>query len=110
MRIAGTLLVAASAVCTAAAAQDAAAAPVFDAARLTEFATEVSSCFDVVGMGVALTNRDETLYAEGVGLRDMEAQLPVDGDTTFSVASTTKAWTTALTAVLIGEGEQFWNV
>ena len=112
MRRSGSVLPYAAAVlaCAAAAAaadrHDAAAAPAaaFDSPRMTGFASEVLGCFDITGMGVALTGRDQTLYAEGIGLRDSEAQLPVGPDTTFSVASTTKAWTTALTAVLIGEG------
>ena len=54
-------------------------------------------------MGLAVTDRERTLFAGGVGVRDLLTQEAVSATTLFSVASTTKAFTTTLLAMLHDE-------
>ena len=55
----------------------------------------------VPGASFALTDRGRTLYAGGIGVREIGRTEPVDGDTEFMVASNTKGLSTLLLAPLL---------
>jgi CubicO group peptidase (beta-lactamase class C family) len=55
------------------------------------------------GMTVVVVKDGHVVYQSDFGLRDVEASLPVNRDTKFYVASTTKAFTGMLAAILAGE-------
>jgi CubicO group peptidase (beta-lactamase class C family) len=60
--------------------------------------------FGVPGCAVAVVRDGEVLLAEGFGLRDAEAGLPVTGRTLFPIGSSTKTFTAALCASLVDAG------
>lgn len=60
--------------------------------------------FGVPGCAVAVLHEGEVLLAEGFGLRDVAAGLPVTVDTLFAIGSSTKTFTAAVVASLVQEG------
>ena len=63
----------------------------------------------VPGLAVALVKDGQVLYTRGFGLRDAAQALPVNTDTLFRGASTTKAFCSALVAMLVDEGRLAWD-
>lgn len=63
----------------------------------------------VPGLAVALVKDGQIAYAKGFGFRDAAQTLPVDTDTLFRGASTTKAFCAALVAMLVDEGRLAWD-
>lgn len=63
----------------------------------------------VPGVAFALTDRTRTIYAGGVGVREIGKDEPVDGDSEFMIASNTKGLTTLLLAKLVDEGKLGWD-
>ncbi|WP_206073253.1 serine hydrolase domain-containing protein [Erythrobacter colymbi] len=83
-----------------------------DAARIAELRSFVEQSIKelgVPGAGIAITDRNGTLYAGGVGVRAMGKPEPVDGDTIFAIASNTKGMATLLLAKLVDEGKLRWD-
>jgi len=63
----------------------------------------------VPGLAVALVKDGQVAYVKGFGMRDAAQTLPVDTDTLFRGASTTKAFCAALVAMLVDEGPLAWD-
>lgn len=57
------------------------------------------------GLAIAVVRGDETLHLRGFGYRDVEARLPVEPETVFYIASSTKSFTGLTAAVLAARGE-----
>ena len=83
-----------------------------DAARIAALRAFVSQAMNelgVPGAAFALTTRERTIYAGGLGVRLLGDSTPVDGDTEFAVASNTKGMATLLLAKLVDEGKLAWD-
>jgi CubicO group peptidase (beta-lactamase class C family) len=78
------------------------------AALRAAIAAEVAR-FGVPGCGVALVHDGAVVLAEGFGLRDVDAGLPVTDQTLFPIGSSTKAFTSSLIATLVDEGRFDWD-
>jgi CubicO group peptidase (beta-lactamase class C family) len=63
----------------------------------------------VPGVAVALVKDGQVVYTKGLGFRDAAQSLPVDTDTLFRGASTTKAFCAALAAMLVDDGKLAWD-
>lgn len=63
----------------------------------------------VPGLAVAIVKNDEIVFAKGYGVREYGTDKKVDAKTYFSCASTTKAMTAALMAMLVDEGKIAWS-
>lgn len=63
----------------------------------------------IPGAAFALTDRDRTIYAGGIGVREIGKPAPIDGDTEFMIASNTKGLSTLLLAKLVDEGRLRWD-
>ena len=63
----------------------------------------------VPGLAVALVKEGQVVHARGYGFRDAAQTLPVDTDTLFRGASTTKAFCAALVAMLVDDGTLAWD-
>jgi CubicO group peptidase (beta-lactamase class C family) len=81
--------------------------PVGAAAQLDPFAgldpwieTEMER-WGIPGLAVGVVHRDSLVYARGFGVLGLEDPRPVDANTIFGVASTTKAMTAAALALLV---------
>ena len=83
-----------------------------DAARfaaLRSFVEQAAKELGVPGAAVAVTDRNRTLYSEGIGVRAIGDPTPIDGDTRFAIASNTKGMATLLLAKLVDEGKLGWD-
>lgn len=78
-------------------------------AGFEEVAEQALSDFNVPGAAIAVVADGEIVYAEGFGHRDLEAGKPMTADTLFAIGSTTKAMTSTLLGMLVGDGKLDWD-
>lgn len=65
--------------------------------------------WEIPGLALAVVRGDSILLARGFGVRELGGGEPVDGETLFAIGSTTKAFTSAAVAMLVGEGRLAWD-
>ena len=65
--------------------------------------------FSVPGVAVGVVKDGVVVHASGYGVRELGLTDPVDLQTMFRIASTTKAITTASLAILVDEGRLSWD-
>lgn len=69
------------------------------------YVENVRKTFDVPGIAVAIVKDGKVVLERGYGLRDREANTPVDAHTLFAIASNTKAFTSASLQMLAEDGK-----
>ncbi len=67
------------------------------------------AAWEVPGCAVAAVRGGEVVLAEGWGLRDLAAGLPVTPGTLFAIGSVTKAFTVAMAGALVDDGLLEWD-
>src|SRR5512135_2837489 len=87
-------------------ARPAAASPL---AGLDAYLTQALRAWEVPGLALAIVKDDSVVYARGFGVRELGKPEPVDANTVFLAASTTKAFTAALVAMLVDSGRVRWD-
>jgi CubicO group peptidase (beta-lactamase class C family) len=78
-------------------------------ATLKDFVASGMKMLDTPGVGLAFIDGGKTVWAGGLGVKELGKPDPVDGDTLFLAASNTKALTTLLLAELVDEGKMRWD-
>ena len=78
-------------------------------ATLRDFVATGMKMLDTPGVGLAFIDGGKTVWAGGLGVKELGKPDPVDGDTLFIAASNTKALTTLLLAELVDEGQMRWD-
>ena len=78
-------------------------------AVLKEFVANAMKLTDTPGVGLAFIDGGKTVWAGGLGVKELGKPDPVDADTLFIAASNTKALTTLLLAELVDEGKMRWD-
>jgi CubicO group peptidase (beta-lactamase class C family) len=78
-------------------------------AILRDFVASGMKMLDTAGVGLAFIDGGKTVWAGGLGVKELGKPDPVDADTLFIAASNTKALTTLLLAELVDEGKMRWN-
>jgi CubicO group peptidase (beta-lactamase class C family) len=78
-------------------------------ALLRDFVAGGMKMFDVPGVGLAFLDGGKTVWAGGLGVKELGKPDLVDADTLFIAASNTKALTTLLIAELVDEGKLRWD-
>ena len=78
-------------------------------AILRDFVAKGMKMLDTAGVGLAFIDGGKTVWAGGLGVKELGKPDPVDADTLFIAASNTKALTTLLLAELVDEGKMRWN-
>ncbi len=63
----------------------------------------------VPGLAIAVAYDDQVVELKGFGVRQIGKNEPVDADTVFELASVSKAVTSTILAVLVGEGVIRWD-
>ena len=63
----------------------------------------------VPGVAVGLVQNGKTVFAGGFGTRELGTNKPIDGNTLFMVASSTKAMTTLMLAKLVDQKKITWE-
>jgi CubicO group peptidase (beta-lactamase class C family) len=77
--------------------------------EIAKVALRAMKQFDVPGMGIGIVKGNETIYAQGFGIRETGLPGEVDTATMFKIASNSKAFTTAALAILVDEGKIAWD-
>jgi CubicO group peptidase (beta-lactamase class C family) len=76
---------------------------------IADLAQRAMTAFDVPGIAIGIVQGDESVFAQGFGVRELGHPEPVDTATMFKIASTSKAFTTAALAILVDEGKIQWD-
>ena len=74
-----------------------------------EWVESVMAEWKVPGLGVAIVEDGEIVYAKGYGWRNVEQQRPVTADTLFAIGSNTKSFTATLLAMYVDENALAWD-
>ncbi len=61
------------------------------------------------GMSVGIVYKDEIVFSEGFGVANIKTKQPVDDQTYFRLASTSKAFTAAAVGILVEDGLINWS-
>ena len=77
--------------------------------QLTDFVAAAMKELSIPGVGLALIDNNQVVFAGGLGVRELGKPDKVDADTTFMIASNTKPLTTLLMARLVDEGKFDWD-
>jgi len=78
-------------------------------AILKDFVATGMKLLDTPGVGLAFIDGGKTVWAGGLGVKELGKPDPVGADTLFIAASNTKALTTLLLAQLVDEGKMRWD-
>jgi CubicO group peptidase (beta-lactamase class C family) len=76
---------------------------------LDKYINNVLKTFEVPGMSVAIVKDGKTVLATGYGVKKLGNPDPVDGQTLFSIASNSKAFTATALAILVEDGKLKWD-
>lgn len=74
-------------------------------AGLDTLIQRVLADWHAAGVGVAVVEKNQVLFAGGFGFRDYEAKKPATANTIFQIGSSTKAFTSGLLGILSNEGK-----
>ena len=74
-----------------------------------QWVESVMAEWKVPGLGVAIVEDGEIVFAKGYGWRNVEQELPVTPDTLFAIGSNTKSFTATLLAMQVDEGALAWD-
>ena len=77
--------------------------------RLVEQLEQQREALHIPGMAIAVVKDDEVVLARGFGVTDIETETPVTPETIFAIGSSTKAFTSTLTGMLVDEGKMDWD-
>lgn len=78
-------------------------------AQANALAERARKLFDVPGLSVGLVIGDELVMAKGYGVKELGKEDPVDGDTSYAIASNTKAFTATAVGILVADGRLGWD-
>lgn len=78
-------------------------------AILKEFVANGMKAVDASGVGLAFIDKGKTVWAGGLGVKELGKPDPIGADTLFIAASNTKALTTLLVAELVDEKKMRWD-
>jgi beta-lactamase class C len=79
------------------------------ASDFNDWLDAVATSGQVSGLAAAIVKDDHVLLQRGIGYADASKRLPVTPDTVFRLASLSKAFASALTAMLVDEGMLSWD-
>lgn len=84
-------------------------AQITDFAGLDAYIERAMSEWQVPGLAIAIVRNDSVVHARGYGVRKLGEPAWIDERTMFAAASTTKAFTSALIAMLVDEKKMRWD-
>lgn len=77
--------------------------------ELDAYFAKAAKDWNVPGLAIAIVHKGQLVFAKGYGVRDVGTKEPVDSQTIFAIASTTKAITAAALGMLVDEGKVRWD-
>jgi CubicO group peptidase (beta-lactamase class C family) len=78
-------------------------------AGLDDYIERARIAWEVPGVAIAIVRNDSVVYARGFGVRELGKPALVDANTIFAIASTTKAFTSALVGTLVDDKKVHWD-
>lgn len=81
----------------------------FDPTEFDAYVQQAVKDWEVPGMAVVVVKGDSVVFQKGYGVREIGKSEPVDKNTLFSIASTSKAFAAAAIGMLVDEGKLKWN-
>lgn len=78
-------------------------------AEIDAYVEKAREDWKIPGLAMAIVKDDQVIWAKGYGVRELGRPEPVDEKTLFAIASNSKAFTTALLAILVDEGKLKWD-
>jgi CubicO group peptidase (beta-lactamase class C family) len=78
-------------------------------AELSRFIEQGQKELEVPGVSLGLVQEGKVIFADGFGVKELGGSAKPDGDTSFMIASNTKALTTLLLAKLVEEHRITWT-
>lgn len=76
---------------------------------LDAYFAKAAKDWNVPGLAVAVVHKGQLVLARGYGVREVGKPEPIDTQTIFAIASTTKAITAAALGMLVDEGKVRWD-
>jgi CubicO group peptidase (beta-lactamase class C family) len=83
--------------------------PQLSSRQIDELVVAAMQEFSAPGVAVGVIKDGVVVHAAGYGVRELGLDAPVDTQTLFRIASTSKAFTTASLAMLVDEGRLNWD-
>lgn len=77
--------------------------------ELDAYFAKAAKDWNVPGLAVAVVHKGQLVLAKGYGVREVGKPEPIDTQTIFAIASTTKAITAAALGMLVDEGKVRWD-
>jgi CubicO group peptidase (beta-lactamase class C family) len=81
----------------------------FDPKPVDEVVEKALKAFDAPGCAVVIVQDGRVVHLKGYGVREKGKSEPVTPDTVFAIASCSKAFCSALVAMLVDEGKLKWD-
>lgn len=78
-------------------------------ANFDAYAEKARQDWGVPGMAIAIVKEDDVLLAKGYGVKTAGTSDPVTPETVFQIASTSKAFTSAMVAMEVDRGAMKWD-
>lgn len=78
-------------------------------AKLNLIFSKALTDFNVPGMAIAIVKDDKVVLSQGYGVKSTTTGEKVTDQTSFAIASNSKAFTAAALAILVDEGKIQWN-
>ncbi len=80
-----------------------------DLEKLDAYFEKTAKDWGVPGMSVGIVKDGEIVFSKGYGVTEVEKPAKPDGNTLYAIASNSKAFTSAVIAMLVQEGKLNWN-
>ncbi|HSH18846.1 MAG TPA: serine hydrolase domain-containing protein, partial [Draconibacterium sp.] len=80
-----------------------------DLQKLDAYFEKTAKDWGIPGMSVGIVKDGEIVFCKGYGVLEIEKPEKPDGNTLYAIASNSKAFTTALIAMLVQEGKLNWD-
>ncbi|MCW8850554.1 MAG: serine hydrolase [Melioribacteraceae bacterium] len=77
--------------------------------KLDEYYQKTYDEWNVPGMSIAIVKDGKTIFSKGYGLKEVGKSDKVDENTLYAIASNSKAFTSAMIAILVQEDKLEWN-
>jgi len=61
------------------------------------------------GIAIVIVHKDQVVFKQGSGVREVGQPEPIDADTVFQIASVSKPLSSTVMALLVGEGKITWD-
>ncbi|WP_068468904.1 serine hydrolase [Candidatus Protochlamydia phocaeensis] len=99
--------------CTWAYSQDASQQPSVEISKiippLEEYVRQLMADWQIPGASIGIIQGDQLIYVKGFGTKEVDTSQPIDSETLFPLASTTKAFGAAVLAAFVDQGLLKWD-